>query len=483
VKLAIRKHWRDFVAIIGLLVLSGGVALFILDNQRLAAPGWVPVLGKTFYEFDAEFSNAQAVTPGQGQTVNVAGVPVGDIARVRLENGKAIVGLRIDRQKAPDLAVYKDATMLLRPKTGLKDMAVQLEPGTPAAGPLPEGGRIPVGQTQPDVNLDEVLSALDTDTRSYLQILVGDGSEGLRGRKKDLGDTFRRFEPLGRDLRKVNTALARRRTNIKRVIHNFSLLVEELGGKDDQIAELVDSSNAVFAAFAEQEADIRATVRELPTALTETRTALEKAGTLAAELGPAAEALRPSARALGPALRDVRPFLRTTTPIIRDQLRPLTRAALPVTAELRPALRDLSAISPDLRETFTILNRALDMIAYNPPGEEEGFLFWMSWVNHLGASIFNTQDAHGPVRRGLFIANCNALDIVDNVAQANPALSVIVTLLNPVRNSALCPKPTPTVRAAMAAKAGQVPVGTGEPVHARPAGKVLSSTWTQKKGG
>jgi phospholipid/cholesterol/gamma-HCH transport system substrate-binding protein len=475
VKLAIRKHWRDFVAILGLLVLSTIVSVYILDHQRLTAPGWVPILGEDFYEFEAEFSNAQAVTPGQGQTVNVAGVPVGDIARVRLEEGRAVVGLRISDE---DVKVYKDATMLLRPKTGLKDMAVQLNPGSKAAGALPEGGRIEVGQTQPDVNLDEVLAALDTDTRAFLKILVGDGSEGLRGRRKDLADTFRRFEPVGRDLRAINEQLAKRRTNIKRVVHNFSLLVEELGGKDDQIAELVDSSNAVFAAFAEQEADIRATVRELPDSLTETRVALDKAGTLAGELGPASEALRPAARALAPAMRDVRPFMRTTTPVIRDEIRPLTRAALPVVKELRPAMRDLAAISPDLRETLTILNRALNMIAYNPPGEEEGYLFWMSWVNHLGASLFSTQDAHGPIRRGLFIANCNALDVVDNVAQVNPSLGVIVTLLNPVRNSALCPKPTPAARSAK----GGSGIGSGSPVNAQPKGTVLSSKWTGAKG-
>jgi phospholipid/cholesterol/gamma-HCH transport system substrate-binding protein len=476
VKLAIRKHWRDFAAILGLVLLSSAVSIYILKNQRLTAPAWVPILGVEFYEFDAEFSNAQAVTPGQGQTVNVAGVPVGDIARVRLEEGRAVVGLRISDK---DVKVYKDATMLLRPKTGLKDMAVQLNPGTKAAGELPEGGRIKVGQTQPDVNLDEVLAALDSDTRAYLKILVGDGAEGLRGRRKDLADTFRRFEPIGRDLRAINEALARRRTNIKRVVHNFSLLVEELGGKDDQIAELVDSSNAVFAAFAEQEADIRATVRELPASLTETRVALGKAGTLAGELGPASQALRPAARALAPAQRDLRPFLNKTTPIIREQIRPLTRAALPVVQELRPAMRDLAAISPDLRQTLTILNRALNMIAYNPPGEEEGYLFWFSWVNHLGASIFNTQDAHGPIRRGLFIANCNALDVVDNVAQVNPSLGVIIALLNPVRNSELCPKPTPGARAA----ADGSGIGSGREISVQPqGGRVLSSKWTGRKG-
>ena len=70
-------------ASIGLIVVSLIVAGYILDNQRLALPGWVPVIGKDFYSIEAELSTAQAVTPGQGQTVNIAGVEVGEIKRVR----------------------------------------------------------------------------------------------------------------------------------------------------------------------------------------------------------------------------------------------------------------------------------------------------------------------------------------------------------------------------------------------------------------
>jgi phospholipid/cholesterol/gamma-HCH transport system substrate-binding protein len=325
--------------------------------------------------------------------------------------------------------------MLLRPKTGLRDMVVELDPGTRAAGRLPAGGTIQVGQTAPDVNLDEILAVLDTDTRTWLTVLLSDGERGLRGRGNDLAKTFQRLEPLNRDLRRVNEGLARRRTNIRHVIHNFSLLAEELGAKDDQI----DASNAVFATFAGQEAALRQTVHELPGSLTATRRALTKTETLGNELGSSLQALRPAARALGPTLRDMRPFLRETTPVLRDQIRPLVRAAMPVVAELRPAMRDLSAAAPDLTSSLKIVNRALDMIAYNPPGAEEGYLFWFAWVNHLGASVFSTQDAHGPIRRGLFITTCNALDIIDNVAQANPQLGVIIALLNPARGSQICP--------------------------------------------
>ena len=69
--------------------------------------------------------------------------------------------------------IYQDATALLRPKTGLNDMIVELDPGTPTAGKAPEGWTIPIDRTLPNVNADEVPAALDGDTRDYLQLLVG----------------------------------------------------------------------------------------------------------------------------------------------------------------------------------------------------------------------------------------------------------------------------------------------------------------------
>jgi phospholipid/cholesterol/gamma-HCH transport system substrate-binding protein len=424
---AIRKHWLDFLAIIGLIVISSAVAVYILDNQRLKLPAWVPVVGKDFFVIKAEMSTAQAVTPGQGQTVNIAGVQVGEISKVELKEGKALVTLRMEPKYG---RVYKDATVLLRPKTGLKDMVAELEPGTARAGRLKDGDVIPVGQTLPDVNLDEILAALDTDTRDYLTILVGAGAEGLRGNGPALARAIRRFEPSARYGRKVFASLAERKQNIKRVMHNLSLIMQELGDKDDQVAEFVESSNAVFATLARQDANLRSTLTELPSTLEATRSGLGKAETLADELGPTLQALRPGARALGPTLQKVRPFVRETAPILRDEIRPFVRVSRPTVRELRPAMRDLAAATPDLRRTFSVVNYLLDTLAYNPRGKEEGYLFWVAWANHLGNQLFTTQDAHGPIRRGLFVTTCQDVPILGQVEQSNPLLGVLTGLLN-----------------------------------------------------
>ena len=133
---AIRKHARDFAFVIGLVLVALLVGGYILSNQRFYLPKWVPVVGSDFVDYKAQFSTAQSVTPGQGQTVQVAGVDVGDITKVDLVDGRAVVTMKIRRKYTP---IYKNATALLRPKTGLNDMVIELDPGTSTAGEAAEG--------------------------------------------------------------------------------------------------------------------------------------------------------------------------------------------------------------------------------------------------------------------------------------------------------------------------------------------------------
>jgi len=446
---AIRKHLRDFIAILFLVVIAAGTAGYILSNQRFYLPSWVPAVGSNFYEVEAEFETGQAVVPGQGQTVNIAGVKVGDIGNVELEDGVAVVELKIQDKYKP---IYRDARMLLRPKTGLKDMFVELDPGTQASGELPEGGRISAAQTRPDVNPDEILAQLDGDTRAYLQILANAGGQAFtddpskpyaQSYAADLRETFKRFEPTNLYIKRFTKLLAERRENARRAVHSFSELAQELGDKDQQLAQLVDSSNANFQVFAQQEANLRRALQLLPGTLTTTRDTLGKVETLADELGPTFESLLPFARNLGPALQEVRPALRTTTPIIEDEIRPFVRMSRSPTRKLRAAAEELAPTTSRLNTSFTVLRDLFNTLAYNPPGDEEGYLFWTAWANHIAGFVFNTQDAHGPIRRGNFLVDCASLTSVEAIIPGLPQLEVLFELLNAPVSQEVCAQQQP----------------------------------------
>ena len=145
-KRAIREHLTDFIAIGVLIVLGLFTTGVILSQQQQPYPSWIPFLGDDRFELKAELETAQAVTPGQGQTVNIAGVKAGDISEVELVNGRAVVTMLVEERYAS--LIHRDATVLLRPRTGLQDMSLELDTGTEQAPLVEEGETIPLAQTR-----------------------------------------------------------------------------------------------------------------------------------------------------------------------------------------------------------------------------------------------------------------------------------------------------------------------------------------------
>jgi phospholipid/cholesterol/gamma-HCH transport system substrate-binding protein len=423
VRRAIRKHLRDFAAIVALAAIATGVGGYVLSNQRLRFP-WE---GAPF-RIKAEFATAQAVTPGQGQTVRVSGVRVGDISKVALKDGRAVVTMDLDPQYKG--MVRTDASALLRPKTGLKDMFIELDPGTGRAPRAHAGWTVPVENTAPDVNPDEILSVLDDDTRDYLKLLIGGAGQGLAGRSDDLRDLFRRFEPTHRDLERVNAKVAQRHRNLRRLVHSLDQLNAELAGKDDQLAALVDSSSKVFRTFASEQQNLGRAVGDLPGTLQQTTDTLGKVERFARVLRPTADDLRPPVKALDRANAQVKPLAEEATPIVREQIRPFVRDARPLVRSLRAPAQNLAASTPDLTSTFTVLNHFLNLAAYNEggrqgptvAGRDEGYLFWLAWLQHNGAALFSNSDANGPFRPVTLGGTCTVLK---ELTGDNPPLDLL----------------------------------------------------------
>jgi phospholipid/cholesterol/gamma-HCH transport system substrate-binding protein len=421
---AIRKSLRDFIAVVALVVIAAVTSYVILQEQRLR----IPILEEKPFELKAEFETAQAVVPGQGQTLRVAGVRVGDVSQVELEDGRAIVTFDVDRKYLP---IYKDATLLLRPRTGLKDMFFALDPGTRTAGEYEEGDVVPMTNTAPDVNLDEVLAGLDGDSRDYLRTLIVGAGQGLAGRDKDLGKMLAALGPVNRDLDKLSTEVAKHDENLARLIHNLSTLTRAVGQQDDDVARLIDASNTTLEAIGEQDPDVQQATALLPETLRNTRQALAAAKDFGDELGPAFNSLRPFARRLPEVNAATTDLARSTTPVIQNQIRPFVRAARPVVPDLREAADGLSAAAPNLTKVTGRLNELFNMAAFNPGGAEppsvlpgdrtESYLYWAGWAAHNATSVFGSQDAHGPYWRVFLSMTCaDALELVTSPFQSLP---------------------------------------------------------------
>ena len=429
-KRAIRKHLPDFAAIIVLLLLSIVVAVYILSNERFR----FPFFSSPQYTLNAEFQTLQAVTPGQGQTIRISGVQVGAIGAVTLRNGLAVVQMDIDQQYRK--LVHENATLLLRPKTGLDDMFIEMNPGSKVSPVAPAGYTFPVSNSLPDINVDEIFSSLDTDTREYLDLLVNGAGQGLQGRTSDLAQVLERFEPTHQDLARVNQAIATRGADLRQLVDSLRRLDGDLAAQRPQLVSLVDAGSEVFHALASENANISTAVSELPGTLDQATATLGKVQRLADVLGPAATNLLPAAKALPAADAALAALARPSAPIVENQIRPFVVAARPVVRNLRPAAVNLATAAPNLSTTFTVLNHLLNMLGYNPGNTEHGYLFWLAWLNHNVRTLFSVQDANGGFRPLFIQANCATLA---SIANGFPGAEALYNLTPILSDLGLCP--------------------------------------------
>ena len=295
-------------------------AYVIVQNQRLR----IPVLEQRPFELKAEFQTAQAVVPGQGQTLRVAGVKVGDVEDVELQDGVAVVTFGVDRDYLP---VYRDATILLRPQTGLKDMFFEMDPGTQRAGEIDEGGTVVLANTAPDVNLDEVLGALDSDTQGLPAAAARQRRPGARWARQGPRQAARLARPA--DPRRRPDQLEGRRAQAEPAAAGHELQPADPRGRPqrtqpDRARQRVEHDDRRDRrAGSERPAGDPAVARD------------------AAAVDGRARAHRQFADQLGPAFTDLRPFARNleevnastkrlaiqTTPVIKEEIRPFVRTA------------------------------------------------------------------------------------------------------------------------------------------------------------
>jgi phospholipid/cholesterol/gamma-HCH transport system substrate-binding protein len=413
-----RGRRKDTIAIVVLAIAGIVMMLGIFINQKASLPPWLPFVGEEFEHVSAQFSTAQAVTPGQGQAVDIAGIQIGKVTSVDLENGHAVVGMDIEPKYMKLL--HPDASFLLRPKTNLNDMVVEVEPGQ-EMGEVEDGAEFTLAQTEPNTNLDAFLATLDADTRQYLQLLLAGGAQGIGGRGRQVSNAFRRFEPFVHYTAKLNKAVAARRVALSRVIHDFGLLTTELGRHDAEIKRFVTASKDSLGNFANQQESVQAAFEEFPATLTAARAGLGSSNRFSQVAYPTLIKLIPQTEALTPAFKSTEKLFRETTGPIRDQIRPFTREIRPFLTHGAEAAEPFEKTVRNFGNSLGGFNSFLNELSYKPKGSRQSYLFYLPWLNHDFNAAFNLEDAGGPVLRGLVLISCTGADLGYGFVKAQSA--------------------------------------------------------------
>jgi phospholipid/cholesterol/gamma-HCH transport system substrate-binding protein len=403
-KLQLKRYGRYFAVLIVLWVIGLAAGGYIVINQRFPNPF------ASFVKVNGSFQTASGVVPGLGEPVNVAGVNVGEITGTSLSGGQGIIHMELKPSQLPaPHKLYRNASAVLFPNTPLKDMEVDIDPGTPNAGVMPQGGTIPIGQTTVPVDSDELLDALDSDTRTWFSSLITDLNEGTTGRGQDIKALLQNLGPTSIQLRQIGDLLAARRQELAQIVHNLGTLTKAVSVKDGQLQTVVRAGDQTVGALANQNVALRQAISRLPGTLQQTRTTLADSTTLANALGPTANALVPVARRLPSTLNNSQTLFKGAALLPLNKIPAFVNAVIPLAQQLPPVESNLKAELPSLISSFKVLGAVTNETAYVPGHGNPGFLYWLGWFAHNADSFLSTADVNGGAWRGLTLLSCNDL--------------------------------------------------------------------------
>ena len=329
------------------------------------------------YQLKAVFESANNI--GLRSPVRIAGVDVGKVTKVERRPGTslAVVTMELNDDALP---IHRDAELKIRPRIFLEgNFFVDVRPGTPRAPEMRSGETVPVTQTATPVQLDQILTALQSDTRSDLQELLegfGDALAGppVRGEDRDqdratrgetggeaLNDSLRDSPAALRGTALVSEAqLGTELHDLSRLIAGQRRVSAALARDELQLKDLVTNFNRTVAAFGSEESSLRRTIQLLPRVLEAADPALDR-------LNDAFPSTRAFAREILPGVRETPATIDAAFPWI-DQTRRLVSAPelQGLVADLRPAVDRLAAVTDDslrLLPQLDLISRcALDVL-------------------------------------------------------------------------------------------------------------------------
>lgn len=263
---------------------------------------------------------ADAGSLQEGNEVRTAGVSVGTIEEIRLEDGRARVTLHVEEGVLP---LHDDARLKVRPVNLLGENFIELDPGSDSA-PFMDEAVIPLAQTSSAVTLQDFLSTFQAPTAASLATTVTGMGEGVQDSGSELALALRRLAPAMADAEELGQVLASQNDVLDSLVARLDGVAGAVATEDGRaLAGLVHSTEQLLSVITADRAALEQTVARLPGTLRSARLTL-------GELGGAARAGTPTLRAIRPVTDDLSE--------VADELKQFANAADPALASLRPVL-------------------------------------------------------------------------------------------------------------------------------------------------
>jgi phospholipid/cholesterol/gamma-HCH transport system substrate-binding protein len=320
-----RFSWRPSntaIAIVFILIFTIG--------PYLAFTGHVPFTSYG-YELNATFANSANVS--LNSPVRIAGVEVGRVIATSRDGNATKVTFTVEESGRP---IHDDAFAAIRPRIFLEgNFFIELDPGSPSAPDLDSGSTIPVSRTSTAVQLDEILTSLQSPVRADLSQFLESFGTALTHEPSAAEDATQLPEVKGRTGAEAFNGVLRYGGDAGR--YSAQVTNAFLGIQPQDLSRLVAGAGRTFGAFARREADLQGLIDNFNVftgALAAQSTDLASTIKL---LAPTLSTAHSSLVSLNRSLPPLRTYAIELTPAVAE-LPGLISASKPWLAQVRPLL-------------------------------------------------------------------------------------------------------------------------------------------------
>jgi phospholipid/cholesterol/gamma-HCH transport system substrate-binding protein len=399
------------IAIIFILVFTVGPYLAFTKHVPFTSYG---------YEVKATFSNSANVA--LNSPVRIAGVDVGKVISTSRDGDNTTVTFTVDGSGRP---IHDDAFAEIKPRIFLEgNFFIELDPGSPSAPEMGSGGTIPVSRTSTAVQLDEILTALQSPVRADLsrflesygtaltheptaeedltqlpEVKGRSGAEALNGAFKYGGDAGRYSAQV------TNAFLGTQQRDLSRLVATAGRSFGAFASRQRDLQGLIDNFNTFTGALAAQSANLSTTIHLLAPTLRITHASLVSLNRTLPPLRTYAIELRPAVAELPELISASKPFLAQARPLLSGKeaggVAKLLREATPGLAGAAQASKQTTV--PQLNQLSLCTTKVMvptmnqtinDRFSTGGPNYRE---FLYNLVNFAG--VAQNFDGNGPYAR------------------------------------------------------------------------------------
>lgn len=335
--------------------LAGAAAVLV------AAGGAIFASQDQDYELQLVMPNAANVL--DGSRVEVGGQPVGTVTDLQARDNQAVVTVSVDGDHAP---LHTGSKAQVQWRGLLGERVIELQPGPQNNPVIPSGSLMKAGAEQ--VELDQVLAALDPPTRNHLNSTVQQLDQSLKSHPQDIRASLATAGPAVQELGQVLKAVGQDGPAIQNLITNLRQTMQPVAARQAELEKVVNDLTATTGSMSSEQRQLSQALGQLPSTLDSARgtmddvpRAVDSTTPLLKDVQPATQRLTSVSKNLNPLLADLRPAIADLRPTVKstNNLLHRTPALLDTThgtvpgvtqavAQLNPAVKFLRPYTPDL---------------------------------------------------------------------------------------------------------------------------------------